>query len=55
MVIQSRLWDTVSSNKTFVSETNNEIYVDVQTQEMSNRTLKHIKKIPVTRTKDFVW
>jgi len=47
--------DTVSSNKTLVLETTTEIYIDVQTQEMSNRTSKRIKKIPVTRTKDFVY
>jgi hypothetical protein len=47
--------DTVSSNNTLVSETTTEIYKDVQTQEMSNRTSKRIKKIPVTRTKDCIW
>jgi hypothetical protein len=47
--------DTVRSNKTLVSETTTEIYIDVQTQETSNRTSKRIKKIAVTRSKDFVW
>ena len=54
-IIKGWLKDTVSSNKTLASETTSEIYIDVQTQEMSNRTSKQIKKIPVTRTKDFVW
>jgi hypothetical protein len=31
---------TVSSNKTLVLETTPEIYIDVQTKEMSNRTSK---------------
>lgn len=47
--------DRVSSNNTIVSETTTEIYIDVQTQEMSYMTSKQIKKIPVTRTKDFIW
>jgi hypothetical protein len=47
--------DTVSSNNTLVSETTTEMYIDVQTQEISNRTSTRIKKIPVRRTKDFIW
>jgi hypothetical protein len=42
--------DTVSSNKTFVSETTPEIDIDVQTQAMSYRTSEQIKKIPVCCT-----
>jgi hypothetical protein len=43
----------VSSNKTLVPQTTTEIYIYVHTQEMSNRTSKRIKKIPITRTKAF--
>jgi len=39
--------DTVSSNKTFVSDTTPETDIDVQTQTMSHRTSEKIKKIPV--------
>ena len=42
--------DTVSSNKTFISETPSEIDRDVQTQAMSYRTSEQIKKIPVSCT-----
>ena len=47
--------DLINCNKTLVSGTTTEVYIDVQTQEMCNRTSERIKKIPVTRTKDILW